>query len=76
MLFFEDFLCGFPYEVYPTPAKGKDGGYIVYARPAKGHCTEVAPDDAAGYAAQHTKDNFWTTTASYYLRLRKSPSYQ
>lgn len=27
---------GFPYEVYPTPAKGKDGGYIVYARPAKG----------------------------------------
>ena len=25
MLFFEDFLCGFPYEVYPTPAKGKDG---------------------------------------------------
>jgi len=33
MLFFEDFWCGFPYEVYPTPAKGKDGGYIVYARP-------------------------------------------
>ena len=27
---------GFPYEVYPTPAKGKDGGNIVYARPAKG----------------------------------------
>lgn len=27
---------GFLYEVHPTPAKGKDGGNIVYARPAKG----------------------------------------
>ena len=25
---------GFPYEVHPTPAKGKDGRNIVYARPA------------------------------------------
>jgi len=27
---------GFLYEVHPTPAKGKDGRNIVYARPAKG----------------------------------------
>lgn len=27
---------GFPYEVHPTPKKGKDGRNIVYARPAKG----------------------------------------
>ncbi len=26
---------GFPYEVHPTPAKGKDGKNIVYARPAR-----------------------------------------
>ena len=28
---------GFPYEVHPTPAKGKDGRNIVYARPARGY---------------------------------------
>jgi hypothetical protein len=27
---------GFPYEVHPTPAKGKDGKNIVYAKPARG----------------------------------------
>ena len=27
---------GFPYEVHPTPVKGKDGRNIVYARPARG----------------------------------------
>lgn len=27
---------GFPYEVHPTPAKGKDGRNIVYAKPARG----------------------------------------
>jgi hypothetical protein len=42
---------GFLYEVYPTPAKGKDGGNIVYARPAKGRkLTIEAVDD---YCANH-----------------------
>ena len=27
---------GFPYEVHPTPMKGKDGKNIVYAKPARG----------------------------------------
>jgi len=27
---------GMPYEVYPTPAKGRDGRNIVYVRPAGG----------------------------------------
>ena len=42
---------GFLYEVYPTPAKGKDGGNIVYARAAKGMKLDIeAVDD---YCASH-----------------------
>lgn len=42
---------GFLYEVYPTPAKGKDGGNIVYARAAKGMKLGIeAVDD---YCARH-----------------------
>ena len=51
MLFFEDFLCGFPYEVYPTPARGKDGGYIVYARPAKG--LKISIEGVDEFCAKH-----------------------
>ena len=51
MLFFEDFLCGSPYEVYPTPAKGKDGGYIVYARPAKG--LKISIEGVDEFCAKH-----------------------
>ena len=37
---------GFLYEVHPTPAKGKDGGNIVYARPARGMKLDIeAVDD-------------------------------
>ena len=28
---------GLPYEVHPTPAKGKDGKNIMYVKPARGH---------------------------------------
>ena len=42
---------GFPYEVYPTPAKGKDGGNIVYARPAKG--LKLSIEDIDEYCAKH-----------------------
>ena len=42
---------GFLYEVHPTPAKGRDGGNIVYARPAKGMKMDIdAVDD---YCATH-----------------------
>jgi hypothetical protein len=42
---------GFLYEVHPTPAKGKDGGNIVYAKPAKGRKLSIeAVDD---YCARH-----------------------
>ena len=42
---------GFLYEVYPTPAKGKDGGNIVYARPAKGR--KLGIEDVDKYCASH-----------------------
>ena len=42
---------GFPYEVYPTPAKGKDGGNIVYARPAKG--LKLSIEGVDEYCAKH-----------------------
>ena len=42
---------GFLYEVHPTPAKGRDGGNIVYAKPAKGRKLSIeAVDD---YCARH-----------------------
>ena len=42
---------GFLYEVHPTPAKGKDGGNIVYVRPASGRKLSIeAVDD---YCATH-----------------------
>ena len=42
---------GFPYEVHPTPAKGKDGRNIVYARPARGLRMSIKGLDE--YCAKH-----------------------
>ena len=42
---------GFPYEVHPTPAKGKDGRNIVYARPARGLKFSIKGVD--DYCAKH-----------------------
>lgn len=42
---------GFPYEVHPTPAKGKDGHHIVYARPARGLKLSIKGVD--DYCAKH-----------------------
>lgn len=42
---------GFPYEVHPTPAKGKDGHNIVYARPARGLKLSIKGVD--DYCAKH-----------------------
>ena len=42
---------GFPYEVHPTPMKGKDGRNIVYAKPAKGLKLDIEAVD--GYCHEH-----------------------
>ena len=42
---------GFPYEVHPTPVKGKDGRNIVYARPARGYKMSVKGVDE--YCSMH-----------------------
>ena len=42
---------GFLYEVHPTPAKGKDGGNIVYAKPARG--MKLSIDAVDDYCATH-----------------------
>ncbi|MBR1415395.1 MAG: hypothetical protein IJ570_05980 [Prevotella sp.] len=42
---------GFLYEVHPTPAKGRDGGNIVYARPARG--MKMSIDAVDSYCADH-----------------------
>lgn len=42
---------GFPYEVHPTPMKGKDGRNIVYAKPAKGLKLDIKAVD--GYCHEH-----------------------
>lgn len=42
---------GFPYEVHPTPVKGKDGRNIVYARPAKGY--KISIEGVDEFCAKH-----------------------
>lgn len=42
---------GLPYEVHPTPMKGKDGRNIVYAKPAKGLKLDIKAVD--GYCHEH-----------------------
>ena len=44
---------GFPYEVHPTPKKGKDGRNIVYARPARGLKLDIEAVDS--YCHEHYK---------------------
>lgn len=42
---------GFPYEVHPTPAKGKDGKNIVYARPAR--ALKMSIEGVDEYCSEH-----------------------
>ena len=42
---------GFPYEVHPTPAKGKDGRNIVYAKPARG--LKISAQGMDDFCAKH-----------------------
>jgi len=37
---------GLPYEVHPTPAKGKDGKNIMYVKPARGQLYEILGFDS------------------------------
>ena len=45
---------GFLYEVHPSPMKGKDGRYIVYARPARGLKLDIEAVD------KYCHDNYET----------------
>ena len=59
---------GFPYEVHPTPVKGKDGRNIVYARPARGLKLDIdAVDD---YCQKHyeTKIAYRASLSKYSAR--------
>lgn len=47
---------GFPYEVHPTPAKGKDGRNIVYARPARGYKMSMKDVDEYCHKYYNTRD--------------------
>lgn len=42
---------GFPYEVHPTPMKGKDGRNIVYAKPARG--LKLSIEGLDDYCSKH-----------------------
>lgn len=42
---------GFPYEVHPTPMKGKDGKNIVYAKPKRG--LKLSIEGLDDYCAKH-----------------------
>jgi hypothetical protein len=47
---------GFPYEVHPTPMKGKDGRNIVYARPARGYKLDIKALDKYCSENYQTRD--------------------
>ena len=47
---------GFPYEVHPTPMKGKDGRNIVYARPARGYKLDIKTLDKYCSENYQTRD--------------------
>ena len=59
---------GFPYEVHPTPMKGKDGRNIVYARPARGRKLDI--DAVDGYCAKNydTKDGELSRVMKQFLK--------
>ena len=47
---------GFPYEVHPTPVKGKDGRNIVYARPVRAHKMSMKGVDEFCHNNYNTRD--------------------
>ena len=47
---------GFPYEIHPTPMKGKDGRNIVYARPARGLKLDINAVDSYCHEHYQTAD--------------------
>jgi len=45
---------GMPFEVYPTPGKGKDGKNILYARPVGGRRMRITLDQIDDYCAKNS----------------------
>ena len=43
-----------PFEVYPTPAKGKDGRNILFARPAGGRFMRITEEQIDNYVAKYS----------------------
>ena len=48
---------GMPFEVYPTPAKGKDGGYILFAKPAGGRFMRITEEQIDNHVAKYSMLN-------------------
>ena len=59
---------GFPYEVHPTPAKGKDGRNIVYARPARGYKMSMKGVDEFCHKYYNTRDGEITYALEQFLK--------
>ena len=45
---------GMPFEVYPTPMKGKDGRNILFARPAGGRFKRITEEQIDNYVAKYS----------------------
>ena len=45
---------GMPFEVYPTPMKGKDGRNILFARPAGGRFKRITEEEIDNYVAKYS----------------------
>ena len=59
---------GFPYEVHPTPMKGKDGRNIVYARPARGYKLDIKALDKYCSENYQTRDGELEFVLSQFLK--------
>ena len=45
---------GMPFEVYPTPLKGKDGRNILFAKPASGPMMRITEEEIDNYVAKYS----------------------
>lgn len=59
---------GFPYEVHPTPVKGKDGRNIVYARPARGYKMSMKGVDEYCHKFYNTRDGEITYAFEQFIK--------
>ena len=66
---------GFPYEVHPTPAKGKDGRNIVYAKPARGYKMSMKGVDEFCHKYYNTRDGEITYALEQFPSARSCRSW-